>query len=170
MLRILKDDLFLPEYELNGFETDIEKIKNSIGFSIQSKTIGGTNYLKLMIGNRQWKYVDVDLLQKVLDKEVELEEFISFNNAAKKLGISIHTLNRWYRWYRNRMDENLKNKVPPLPPPVTIGRVKHFYLSAFEDLKRFKSFFNSHRGLMRNETRLHYTPKTGQQYGHNKDY
>ena len=74
------------------------------------------------------------------------------SEMASKLGISVYTLKRWYKWYENEdvkvLDELYKKGMPELPKYQTIGPTKWKFwdVDAIEQLKKFKEFIPHTRG------------------------
>lgn len=69
------------------------------------------------------------------------------SEMANKIGISVYTLKRWYKWYENTdaetLEELYKKGMPELPKYKTIGtnlKWKFWDETAIEQLIKFKEF------------------------------
>lgn len=147
-----------------------QDLQNAIGFGSLAVVVNDCSYLPVLFNDDTWDYVDIETISVYVESLETSADYITYEEAAKKLRVSIYTLNRWYRWYRNRKEKNLNHKIPPLPPVVTIKKIRHFKQEDYLKLKKFKEFYSSNWGMMRKEYLKNDKKARTQQQGFNKDY
>lgn len=56
---------------------------------------------------------------------------LTASQVAAKIGKSVYTLKRWYRWYetlsKEQLDELINSGMPELPPYETVGATQWRY-------------------------------------------
>lgn len=80
---------------------------------------------------------------------------LTASQVAVKIGVSVYTLKRWYKWYETEEKEKLdflfKKGMPKLPAYETIGSTswKYWDENDIPDLIEFKNYIpNTRRGFM----------------------
>ena len=80
---------------------------------------------------------------------------LTAGEVANKIGVSVYTLKRWYKWFEqedvNKLNELVKNGMPELPRYETVGATnwKVWMEDDIEQLKKFKEFIpNTRAGFM----------------------
>lgn len=147
-----------------------QDLQNAIGFGSLAAIVNDYSCLPVLFNDDTWDYVNIETISVYIESLESNADYITYEEAAKKLRVSIYTLNRWYRWYRNRKERNLNHKIPPLPPVVTIKKIRHFKQEDYLKLKKFKEFYSSNWGMMRKEYLKNDKKARTQQQGFNKDY
>lgn len=68
---------------------------------------------------------------------------LTASQVAYKIGVSVYTIKRWYKWYEQedvkKLNELAKQGMPELPQYETIGATKWRYWNE-EDIKQLKKF------------------------------
>ncbi len=74
-----------------------------------------------------------------------MEKLIT-TQIANEVGVSVYTLKRWYRWWKNedvnKLNELVKNGMPELPAYQKVGNSnwKMWNREDIEQLKKFKEY------------------------------
>ncbi len=77
---------------------------------------------------------------------------LTATQVAYKLGISVYTLKRWYKWYETedvrKLAELVKNGMPVLPKYELVGSTKWRYWDEKDlvELQAFKDYIPNTRG------------------------
>ena len=83
---------------------------------------------------------------------------LTASQVAARIGKSVYTLKRWYKWYEDLSEEektNLKNSgMPELPRYATVGATQWRYWEE-TDIEKLKEFSNwvprTKNGIMSNK-------------------
>lgn len=80
---------------------------------------------------------------------------LTASQMAAEIGVSVYTLNRWYKWYnqvsKEKLDELKKKGMPRLPQFELIGSTnwKYWDSGVIEQLKAFKEWMpHTRAGVM----------------------
>lgn len=80
---------------------------------------------------------------------------LTTTQIAIEVGVSVYTINRWYKWWNtedvNKLNELVKNGMPSLPKYETIGTTnwKYWEKKDIEQLKAFKAWMpHTKNGIM----------------------
>lgn len=101
---------------------------------------------------------------------INKNDYLTEEEVAKKLKVSIYTLRRWYRWYNKegKKRNNILYKVPRLPPKIKRGVFTYWLPEQLEQIIEFKEFYyNKGAGMMRDIDTI--KRKTKQKRGFNKN-
>ena len=149
--------------------TTVKQLEEAIGYGLNIKEIEGQFYMPVLLDSEEWTYAPVSIINAYLEEKGENQQYILYEDAAKKLKITTYTLNRWYRWFRNRKEEDLERKIPILPPTVTIKKKRYFRMEDLNNLKLFKKFYNKNWGMMRREYLKNEKKPRSKERGFNKE-